>query len=313
MAASPLISSAALSQLLGTTRGLVLLDVRWRLGFDDARGEYAGGHIPGAIYVDLETDLSGPHDEQAGRHPLPSPEAVEQAAARWGVRPDSLVVVYDDNNGMSAARAWWLLRWIGHERVHVLDGGLSAWRAAGGPLTAAETPEPSATPAVPRDRGSMPTVDADDIGEGRVEILLDAAIDRAIPGRVRAGRSRRRAHSWRHQRADHGQPRSGWLLPECGRTAQPVRTTRRLNGSTSGRVLRERRDGRPRDPRAGSRRDSRRPLRAVLVGLDCGSEASSGDRRRVRALRSPCQLRACQYARRRDIVEPARRCSPHVA
>ncbi len=174
MAASPLISSAALSQLLGTTRGLVLLDVRWRLGFDDARGEYAGGHIPGAIYVDLETDLSGPHDEQAGRHPLPSPEAVEQAAARWGVRPDSLVVVYDDNNGMSAARAWWLLRWIGHERVHVLDGGLSAWRAAGGPLTAAETPEPSATPAVPRDRGSMPTVDADDIGEGRVEILLDA-------------------------------------------------------------------------------------------------------------------------------------------
>ena len=174
VAASPLISVAALSQLLGTARGLVLLDVRWRLGIDDGRGEYAAGHIPGAIYVDLESDLAGPPDEQAGRHPLPSPEAVEQAAARWGVRPDSVVVVYDDNGGMSAARAWWLLRWIGHERVHVLNGGLSAWRAAGGELTTAETPEPSAAPAAPRDRGSMPTVDADDIVAGHVEVLLDA-------------------------------------------------------------------------------------------------------------------------------------------
>ena len=174
MAASPLISASALTELLGSTRGLVLLDVRWQLGRDDTRDEYAAGHIPGAIYVDLDTDLSGPPDEQAGRHPLPTPEAVEQAAARWGVRPDSLVVVYDDNSGMSAARAWWLLRWIGHERVYVLNGGLSAWRAAGGPLTAAETPAPSAAPAVPRDRGSMPTVDATDIGEGRVEVLLDA-------------------------------------------------------------------------------------------------------------------------------------------
>ena len=174
MAASPLISPTALLQLLEAGRGLVLLDVRWRLGADDPRGEYDAAHIPGSIYVDLDTDLSGPPDEQAGRHPLPSPEAVEQAAARWGVRPDSLVVVYDDNAGMSAARAWWLLRWIGHERVHVLNGGLTAWRAAGGPVTDAQTPAPREAPVTPGDRGSMPTVDAGDVDAGRVEVLLDA-------------------------------------------------------------------------------------------------------------------------------------------
>jgi thiosulfate/3-mercaptopyruvate sulfurtransferase len=175
VAASPLISPSALERLLEPARGLVLLDVRWRLGADDPRAEYDASHIPGAIYVDLEGELSGPANERAGRHPLPSSEAVEQAAARWGVRPDSLVVVYDDNGGMSAARAWWLLRWIGHERVHVLDGGLGAWRAADGPLTAAESDTPAVAPTTaPGDRGSMPTVDADDIAAGRVEVLLDA-------------------------------------------------------------------------------------------------------------------------------------------
>jgi thiosulfate/3-mercaptopyruvate sulfurtransferase len=172
--ASPLISPSALLRLLETARGLVLLDVRGRLGADDPRGEYEAGHIPGALYVDLEDDLSGPADKRAGRHPLPSPEAVEEAAARWGVRPDSLVVVYDDNGGMSAARAWWLLRWIGHKRVHVLDGGLGAWRAAGGPLTNVESPPPATAPLARGERDAMPTVDADDIGAGVVDVLLDA-------------------------------------------------------------------------------------------------------------------------------------------
>jgi thiosulfate/3-mercaptopyruvate sulfurtransferase len=182
VAASALNSPSALRALLETGRGLVLLDVRGRLGADDPRGEYDAGHIPGAIYVDLEDDLSGPPDELAGRHPLPSPEAVEAAAARWGVRPDSVVVVYDDNGGMSAARAWWLLRWIGHDRVSVLDGGLTAWRNADGPVTAAETPPPSAVTPTPGDRGSMPTVDADDIAAGRVEVLLDARSGKRFRG-----------------------------------------------------------------------------------------------------------------------------------
>ena len=109
-----------------------------------------------------------------GRHPLPSPEDVERAAARWSVRPDSVVVAYDDNGGMSAARAWWLLRWIGHQRVHVLDGGLQAWRAAGGPETTTETEPSDVEPPPPGDRGSMPTVDCRRHREGRVDVLLDA-------------------------------------------------------------------------------------------------------------------------------------------
>jgi thiosulfate/3-mercaptopyruvate sulfurtransferase len=163
-----------LRRLLETPRGLVLLDVRWKLGADDPRSDYAAGHIPGAIYVDLETELAGPANERQGRHPLPSPEDVERAAAGWGIRPDSVVVVYDDNAGMSAARAWWLLRWIGHERVQVLDGGLSAWRAAGGPLTDAEPQQHADVSPTVGDRGSMPTVGADDIAAGRVEVVLDA-------------------------------------------------------------------------------------------------------------------------------------------
>ncbi len=105
---------------------------------------------------------------------MPSPEDVERAVARWGIRPDSVVVVYDDNAGMSAARAWWLLRWIGHERVQVLDGGLSAWRAAGGQLTDTEPHKQAEVSPTVGDRGSMPTVDADDITGGRVEVVLDA-------------------------------------------------------------------------------------------------------------------------------------------
>lgn len=171
----PLIAAEALLPLVETGRGLVLLDVRWKLGADDPRAEYAAGHIPGAIYVDLETELAAPADPRLGRHPLPAPEEIERAAGRWGVRPDSLVVVYDDNRGMGAARAWWLLRWIGHEQVQVLDGGLRAWRAAGGQLTAAVTPPPAGElQPLAGERGAMPTVDADDIREGRVEVLLDA-------------------------------------------------------------------------------------------------------------------------------------------
>ncbi len=174
MTHQPLITPADLMVQLGSALGVILLDVRWRLGADDPRGEYAAAHIPGARYVDLEGDLSGPPDEQAGRHPLPSMEQFTRTAARWGVRPSSPVVVYDDNGGMSAARAWWLLRWIGHEPVQVLDGGLGAWLAAGGPVTAdAQTWEP-APPAEVHRRSSMPTVDADEIVDGRVDVLLDA-------------------------------------------------------------------------------------------------------------------------------------------
>src|SRR4051794_376341 len=112
---------------------LVLLDVRWRLDEPDGRPAYRAGHIPGAVFVDLDTELASPPSPEEGRHPLPDPAALQAAARGWGLRDGRSVVVYDDLGGMSAARAWWVLADAGVD-VRLLDGGLAAWRAAGLPL-----------------------------------------------------------------------------------------------------------------------------------------------------------------------------------
>lgn len=123
--------------------GPSLLDVRWTLDTPDGRPAYREGHLPGAAYVDLEADLAGPPSPEAGRHPLPDLETLMAAARRWGLRRGQPVVVYDHVGGMSAARAWWLLRWGGVASVRILDGGIQAWVAVGGPL---ETGEPEREP-----------------------------------------------------------------------------------------------------------------------------------------------------------------------
>lgn len=110
-----------------------LLDVRWRLDVPEGRPSYLAGHLPGAVYVDLERELSSPGHPEEGRHPLPSSESLAAAVRRWGVDAGDLVVVYDDNDGVAAARLWWLLRRRGPD-VRVLDGGLRAWIGAGGLL-----------------------------------------------------------------------------------------------------------------------------------------------------------------------------------
>lgn len=112
--------------------GWVLLDCR----FDLARpawgeAQFAAGHIPGAQYAHLDRDLAGPVGPATGRHPLPAPADFERRARGWGIGASTQVVVYDQGNGMYAARAWWLLRWLGHGAVAVLDGGFAAWTAAG--------------------------------------------------------------------------------------------------------------------------------------------------------------------------------------
>ncbi len=136
------------------------------------------------MYVDLTTELAGPGDPGEGRHPLPDPRALAASAARWGVGPESHVVVYDDNGGMSAARLWWLLRWIGHRAVQVLDGGLAAWVADGGAVASGEPP-PAASGAGPDVVvGAMPTVSADDIVAGRAGVLLDARAAERYRGEV---------------------------------------------------------------------------------------------------------------------------------
>lgn len=137
----------------------VLLDVRWILGDPHGRRHHALGHVPGAVYVDLHTELAGEPSPAAGRHPLPDAARLQAAARRWGVRRGSRVVAYDDTGGLAAARAWWLLRWAGHTDVRLLDGGLRAWREAGRPL---ETGDVAPVPGdVVLTAGALPTVDAD--------------------------------------------------------------------------------------------------------------------------------------------------------
>jgi thiosulfate/3-mercaptopyruvate sulfurtransferase len=150
----------------------VLLDIRWRLGGPPGIDSYRAGHIPGAVYVDLDTDLAGPPGE-GGRHPLPARANFQAAMRRAGVRAGHPVVVYDDGDSTIAARAWWTLRYFGHDQVQVLDGGFRAWTAAGRPVTAAE-PQVAAGnfTAVP---GQLPVLDAAQAAAlARSGVLIDA-------------------------------------------------------------------------------------------------------------------------------------------
>jgi thiosulfate/3-mercaptopyruvate sulfurtransferase len=114
----------------------LIVDCRFELAQPQA-GElaYRAGHIPHAIYAHLDRDLAGPITPTSGRHPLPAPEKFAATLAGWGMSPHTQVVAYDADNGAYAARLWWLLRWVGHSAVAVLDGGLKAWIAAGLPTT----------------------------------------------------------------------------------------------------------------------------------------------------------------------------------
>ena len=136
MSWTTLVDAATLAAHLDDPAWLVV-DVRHQLA-DTAYGDrvYAEGHIPGAAFLHCDRDLSGPVTGSNGRHPLPAPEKLAARLGEVGIGPQTQVVVYDDAQGMIAGRLWWLLRWLGHEKVAVLDGGLQAWQAANGALTA---------------------------------------------------------------------------------------------------------------------------------------------------------------------------------
>ncbi len=132
----PLISVHDLAQRLGEP-GLVVVDCRWALNEPDhGRSAYRTGHIPGAVFADLETDLSG--ESGPGRHPLPEPDVFDLTLGRWGIDPGSAVVAYDDAGGSIAARLWWMLTDQGHAATYVLDGGIPAWIADGHPVESGE-------------------------------------------------------------------------------------------------------------------------------------------------------------------------------
>jgi thiosulfate/3-mercaptopyruvate sulfurtransferase len=167
--------------------GWRVLDCRHDLAQPAAgRALYAAGHVPGAAFAHLDEDLSGPRNGRNGRHPLPGPEALAGRLRAWGVEPESMVVAYDASEGCYAARAWWLLRWLGHARVAVLDGGWPAWLAAGG---AVQTRTPAPAPGGFERRPALQaTVTAAEVlalvqAPQRARLLLDARAPDRYEGR----------------------------------------------------------------------------------------------------------------------------------
>lgn len=183
MTSSPLIGADDLRALLSSPTPPVLLDCSFDLA-DTAAGEraHAAGHLPGAAYAHLDRDLSGSKAGgtiAGGRHPLPERAAFAATVGRWGITPQTRVVCYDAQGGPYAARCWWMLRWLGHDAVQVLDGGPAAWKAAGGTLTS-EAPARTAAAPYPLGSHTMPTATAAELlaGIGRVRVLDARSPDR---------------------------------------------------------------------------------------------------------------------------------------
>ena len=178
-----LIDAVALRGLLGQPDPPAVLDVRWALGDTRGHDHYRAGHIPTAVYVDLDTQLAAPPDPAGGRHPLPDVPSLQEAARHWGLRAGQPVVVYDNSGGLAAARAWWLLRWAGLGRVRILDGALNAWTQAGFELESGDYQAPRGD--VILDAGHLPVLTADDAAAvARDGILLDARASERYRGDV---------------------------------------------------------------------------------------------------------------------------------
>jgi thiosulfate/3-mercaptopyruvate sulfurtransferase len=180
---NPLISVEKLDSAIRGQPAPLLLDVRWSLAGPPGIEDFRAGHIPGARFLDLDRDLAAPPGGGRGRHPLPGARDFELAMRGAGVSSRRPVVVYDAGGGLSAARAWWLLRYFGHPDVRLLDGGYAAWVAAG---LAPSTDEPDGHAgdftAAP---GAMPVLDAEAAAlTARQAILLDARAAERYRGEV---------------------------------------------------------------------------------------------------------------------------------
>ncbi|WP_431240238.1 sulfurtransferase [Mycolicibacterium aichiense] len=182
--ADVLITAEALVNRLAAGDSVTMLDVRWTLGEPDGRQHYLQGHVPGAVYVSLDDDLSDHTVPGRGRHPLPSGPAVQAAARRWGIRAGQTVVVYDDWNRAGSARAWWVLTAAGIPDVRILDGGWAAWKAAGGRVDTGPVEPSAGDVTVAHDdlyAGALPTLTADEVGS---RPLLDARAPDRFRGEV---------------------------------------------------------------------------------------------------------------------------------
>jgi thiosulfate/3-mercaptopyruvate sulfurtransferase len=164
---------------------LRVADVRWTLvDRDKGRSEYRNGHIPGAVFLDVDTDLAAPRGSGPGRHPLPTPESFATAMSRAGIGPRTHVIAYDFGDGSTAARLWWLLRYFGHQSVSLLDGGIARWVAEGHPVESGQqTFSPAAFTANPR---REKVVDAATIERLRADphaLVLDVRMEERYEGR----------------------------------------------------------------------------------------------------------------------------------
>jgi thiosulfate/3-mercaptopyruvate sulfurtransferase len=179
---NPLVSADWLLAALSSDRPPVLIDTTWNLMGPPGREAYDAGHLPGAYFVDLDTELAGPPGA-GGRHPLPSAIVVQDALRRAGVSDGSTVVVYDAANAMAAARAWWIFRYFGASDVRVLDGGLAAWRAAGGEVVK-EVPADGGGTFIAKP-GGLPLLTAETAAARATDgVLLDARAPERYAGEV---------------------------------------------------------------------------------------------------------------------------------
>ena len=177
-----LVCADALRAFVSSGRPLVLIDT----SFDVAAGErsWRESHLPGSLYLHLDRDLSGVKTGSNGRHPLPARDMFAATLGRCGITPPTQVVAFDRQGGMYAARLWWMLRWLGHAGAAVLDGGVAAWVAAGGPLVT-DTPAPVAAPPYPERPALGATISADALAArlGRAR-LIDARAGERFRGEV---------------------------------------------------------------------------------------------------------------------------------
>lgn len=180
-----LINVDELATAIARDKSPVILDVRWALNGPPGHSEYLKGHIPGAVFVDLDSELSNIGLPQHGRHPLPTAEQFQTAARRWGINAGDAVVVYDGEGNLTSARAWWLLRWAGFTDVRLLDGALPAWIAAGHAVTTDDvTPQPG---TIELSSGLVRTVDLAEIEDFTQRgLLLDAREPERFRGEVEA-------------------------------------------------------------------------------------------------------------------------------
>ena len=179
-----LIDSATLASQLERP-DLVLFDCRFELGnVNWGENEYAAAHLPGALYLHLDRDLSGPITATSGRHPLPDPQAFASRLAALGVDADCQLIAYDQGNGAHAARFWWLARWIGLRNVAVLDGGVAAWRAAGLPLDKnIRTPQPRTFQVKLQEGAWLTSERVDELRRRPGNLLIDARGAERFAGR----------------------------------------------------------------------------------------------------------------------------------